>query len=66
MFLRFRLLIRVRGDLCFLALMDRKQELRRLLATVNPSIRMMYVDHVEGAGKAPLERVCKFDRRDRR
>jgi ATP-dependent DNA ligase len=23
---------------------------------------MMYVDHFEGAGKAPLERVCKFDR----
>ena len=42
-------------------LIDRKQELRRLLAKVLPPFPLRYVDHVDGSGKALFERVCELD-----
>ena len=41
--------------------MDRKQELRRLLANVAASSPVKYVDHVDAAGVALFERVCNLD-----
>jgi ATP-dependent DNA ligase len=38
--------------------MDRKQELRRLLATVPPDVPVRYVDHIEGKEIALFARVC--------
>ena len=43
------------------ALVDRKHELRRLLARVSPPFPLRYTDHIEGAGVALFERVCKLD-----
>jgi bifunctional non-homologous end joining protein LigD len=43
------------------ALIDRKQELRRLLASVPADSRLRYVEHVNGTGIALFERVCKLD-----
>ena len=43
------------------ALMDRKQELRRLLSEVPADSRLKYVDHVDGTGIALFQRVCKLD-----
>jgi len=40
---------------------DRKQELRRLLANVAASSPVKYVDHVDAAGVALFERVCNLD-----
>jgi ATP-dependent DNA ligase len=40
---------------------DRKQELRRLLARVPADSQLKYVDHVEGTGTALFQRVCKLD-----
>jgi hypothetical protein len=39
-------------------ILDRKQELRRLLNGA-PEARMQYVDHVDGSGIALFEQVCK-------
>jgi hypothetical protein len=41
-------------------LVDRKQELRRLLFG-HPSSRLRYADHVERQGTALFERICKLD-----
>ncbi len=72
---QFRDLLFHRGEPCFYAfdllmcdgrdlrserLIDRKQELRRLLLKV-PASRMRYVEHVEQHGTALFERVCKMD-----
>ena len=73
---QFRDLLFHRGDPCFFAfdllfcdgkdwrresLMDRKQELRRLLSNVPADSRLKYVDHVDGSGTALFRRVCKLD-----
>jgi len=73
---QFRNLLFRRGEPCFFAfdlltcdgkdwrtepLIDRKQELRRLLNKVSPPFPLRYVDHVDGSGKALFERVCKLD-----
>jgi len=73
---QFRNLLFRRGAPCFFAfdlltcdgkdwrtepLVDRKHELRRLLAKVSPPFPLRYVDHVDGSGKALFERVCKLD-----
>ena len=73
---QFRNLLFRRGAPCFFAfdlltcdgkdwrtepLVDRKHELRRLLAKVSPPFSLRYVDHVDGSGKALFERVCKLD-----
>ena len=42
-------------------LLDRKQELRRLLAKDSPPFPLRYADHVEGSGTALFQRVCKLD-----
>ena len=42
-------------------LLDRKQELRRLLAKTRPPFPLRYVDHVEGSGIALFERICELD-----
>ena len=60
-FFSFDLLIRDGVDLCTSALVDRKQELRRLLAGVKTAGPILYVDHVEGTGIALFERVCELD-----
>jgi DNA ligase 1 len=41
-------------------ILDRKQELRRLLNGA-PDARIQYVDHIDGAGIALFEQVCKLD-----
>jgi bifunctional non-homologous end joining protein LigD len=42
-------------------LLERKQELRRILARVPVEYPLWYVDHVDGSGIALFERVCKLD-----
>jgi bifunctional non-homologous end joining protein LigD len=42
-------------------LLDRKQELRRLLAKVSPPFPLRYAEHVEGSGTALFQRVCELD-----
>jgi ATP dependent DNA ligase domain len=73
---QFRDLLFRRGDPCFFSfdllvsdgkdwrraqLLDRKDELRRLLARVQLDSRLRYVDHVDGSGVALFQRVCKLD-----
>jgi bifunctional non-homologous end joining protein LigD len=75
---QFRDLLFHRGTPCFFAfdilfcngkdwrreaLMDRKQELRRLLSSLPADSRLEYVDHVDGTGTALFffQRVCKLD-----
>src|SRR5579862_9863762 len=73
---KFRNLLFRRGDPCFYVfdalmiedhdlrrerLIDRKQELRRLLSRVPEISPLKYADHVDGSGKALFERVCKMD-----
>jgi bifunctional non-homologous end joining protein LigD len=60
-FFVFDLLMREGQDFRSAALMDRKQELRRLLATVPPDVPVRYVDRIEGKGIALFERVCVSD-----
>jgi len=43
------------------ALVDRKQELRRLLADVPITCPVKYTDHVDGFGTALFHRVCEMD-----
>jgi bifunctional non-homologous end joining protein LigD len=43
------------------ALLDRKQELKRLLSKLPPSVPVRYADHVEGKGVTLFERTCKLD-----
>jgi bifunctional non-homologous end joining protein LigD len=42
-------------------LLERKRELRRLLAKVPVDCPLRYVDHVDGSGVALFERVCNLD-----
>jgi hypothetical protein len=42
-------------------LLDRKQELRRLLSGVAADARIQYVDYVDGAGIPLFEQICKLD-----
>jgi len=56
----FDILWRGQEDLQFLPLVDRKQELRRVLAKSRSS-RLVYADHVIGNGTALFERVCGLD-----
>src|SRR6059058_5532286 len=42
-------------------LLDRKQELRRLLARAPADSRLKYTDHVDGSGTALFQRVCELD-----
>jgi len=42
-------------------LLDRKQELRRLLAKVSPPFPLRYAEHVEGSGTALFQRICELD-----
>src|ERR671922_1785122 len=73
---QFRDLLFRRGNPCFFAfdvlmrdgkdwrterLLDRKQELRRLLAKISPPFPLRYVDHVDGSGTALFQRVCELD-----
>jgi len=73
---QFRDLLFRRGDPCFFAfdllvcdsrnlrskrLIDRKQELRRLLRTTPVPFPLRYADHVENSGTALFQRVCDLD-----
>src|SRR6266702_6689360 len=42
-------------------LLDRKQELRRLLAKTSSPFPLRYAEHVERSGTALFERVCELD-----
>jgi bifunctional non-homologous end joining protein LigD len=42
-------------------LLDRKQELRRLLAKTSPPFPLRYAEHVEASGTTLFRRVCKMD-----
>jgi len=42
-------------------LLDRKQELRRLLAQTSPPFRLRYAEHIDGSGTALFERICELD-----
>ena len=60
-FFAFDLLTRNGKDLRTERLLDRKQELRRLLAKISPPFPLRYADHVEGSGAALFQRVCELD-----
>src|SRR6266581_114136 len=60
-FFAFDLLTRNGKDLRTERLLDRKQELRRLLAKVSPPFPLRYADHVEGSGTALFQRICELD-----
>jgi bifunctional non-homologous end joining protein LigD len=72
---QFKDLLFCRGNPCFFAfdllmhgkdlrterLIDRKQELRRLLTRMPTDSRLKYVDHVDGFGTTLFQRVCELD-----
>jgi bifunctional non-homologous end joining protein LigD len=73
---QFKNLLFRRGEPCFFAfdlpwnegkdhrldsLLDRKQELKRLLSRVPATAPVRFADHVEGAGVALFEHICKLD-----
>jgi bifunctional non-homologous end joining protein LigD len=73
---QFRDLLFRRGDPCFFAfdlliangkdwrterLIDRKQELRRLLTQMPANSRVKYADHVDGSGVELFYRICEMD-----
>jgi bifunctional non-homologous end joining protein LigD len=60
-FFAFDLLTLDSKDLRTHQLIERKQELRRLLAKVPLDCPVRYVDHVDGSGIALFKRVCKLD-----
>jgi len=60
-FFAFDLLICNGRDLRTERLLDRKQELRRLLANVPAACPLKYTDHVDGFGTALFQRVCELD-----
>jgi bifunctional non-homologous end joining protein LigD len=60
-FFAFDLLTLDGQDLRTHQLIERKQELRRLLARVPLDCPLRYVDHVNGSGLALFKRVCKLD-----
>src|SRR3989475_13017729 len=41
-------------------LIDRKQELRRLLAKIPYPFRLRYAEHVEDSGTALFQRICEL------
>jgi bifunctional non-homologous end joining protein LigD len=73
---QFKNLLFRRADPCFFAfdlltydgqdlrnepLIDRKRELRRLLAKTSPPFPLRYVEHVESCGIALFQRICELD-----
>ena len=56
----FDLMIEARNDLRPLALEARKQRLKAILAAVDPSSRVRYVEHFESGASAVLESACKM------
>ena len=60
-FFAFDLLIRDGRDLRSTALVERKQELRRLFARVHPEVPIRYVEHIEGRGVPLFELVRALD-----
>jgi bifunctional non-homologous end joining protein LigD len=60
-FFAFDLLTCEGQDLRTHQLIERKQELRRLLSRVPVDCPLRYVDHVDGSEIALFERVCKMD-----
>ena len=60
-FFAFDLLTCNGKDLRTERLLDRKQELRRLLAKVSPPFPLRYAEHVERSGTALFQRVCELD-----
>src|SRR5207237_5395663 len=60
-FFAFDLLTCEGKDLRTERLLDRKQELRRLLAKTSPPFPLRYAEHVERSGTALFERVCELD-----
>jgi ATP-dependent DNA ligase len=60
-FFAFDLLTGDGKDLRTERLLDRKQELRRLLAKVSPPFPLRYAEHVEHSGTALFQRVCELD-----
>src|SRR5438105_3926492 len=60
-FFAFDLLTCDEKDLRTERLLDRKQELRRLLARLPVFSRLKYTDHVDGSGTALFQRVCELD-----
>src|ERR1700751_6260657 len=58
-FLAFDLLMRDGKDCRRENLMDRKQELRRLLS--GSDARIQYVDYVDGEGMPLFDQICKHD-----
>jgi len=59
-FIAFDILWRGHEDLRFLPLVDRKQELRRLVA-MSDSPRLLYADRVRGNGMVLYKGVCDLD-----
>ena len=60
-FFAFDLLTCDGKDLRTERLLDRKQELRRLLAKNSPPFPLRYAEHVDGSGTALFERICELD-----
>src|SRR5207253_4436122 len=60
-FFAFDLLTCEEKDLRTERLLDRKQELRRLLAKTSPAFPLRYAEHVDGSGTALFQRVCELD-----
>ena len=60
-FFAFDLLICDGKDLRTERLIDRKQELRRLLAKTSPPFPLRYAEHVEASGAALFQRICELD-----
>src|SRR6266516_4135750 len=60
-FFAFDLLICDGKDLRPERLLDRKQELRRLLARACAPFPLRYTEHIEGSGTALFQRVCELD-----
>ena len=73
---KFRDLLFHRGDPCFFAfdllayegkdlrlnaLVERKAELRRILARISRNSRVRYAEHIEDRGSALFEKVCELD-----
>src|SRR5438552_9246611 len=60
-FFAFDLLISDGKDLRTERLLDRKQELRRLLARSPADSPLKYTEYIEGCGAALFQRVCEMD-----
>src|SRR5213594_1138095 len=60
-FFAFDLLTCDGRDLRTERLLDRKQELRRLLARSPVTSPLKYMEHIEGSGTALFQRICELD-----